>query len=392
MRKQRFIAALAGQWLIASSCYALLPSTIAAELETDSQAWRASQPSEDYVIQLVSVRDTNNLPSAAAIRDIKQVDPSKDVVYHPKLVNGTTWHTLVWGVFDSKAQGQAMFGQLPTRWQKMQPWVRPISSIEGTAVVIAKAEPKAITIVAKPAPRPRPAAKTISKKHPVSPIDRSQFSSKPLKHQDAYENHAEDLSNHESAIAAQVTYPYIKLSVGQAEQDTDSLVAAANAAGTIVNGIEDSYSDTAYEIAVGLDIGYYLGVELGYIDATAVEPKISLVGPTPINAATATVFKEQGPFGFKGFKGSLVVKLPIDARRQWQPFVQVGALQWESEIPAIGNTAATENKSTDLFYAAGLDYKFNKQWALGVKYSGYDMQAEARTITADLTWRWEGRQ
>ena len=67
-------------------------------------------------------------------------------------------------------------------------------------------------------------------------------------------------------------------------------------------------------------------------------------------------------------------------------------MQWENEVPAIGTNPATENKSTDLFYAAGLDYKFNKKWALGVKYTGYDMEAEARAITADLTWRWEGRQ
>jgi len=311
------------------------------------------------------------------------VNPELDVVYHPKRVNGVTWHTLVWGSFASQAEGKAMFNQLPARWQKMQPWVRPMSSIEGAA-------PAAIAKASVPRPAPKPAPKKISKKHPVSPINRSQFPSTPPKPEDSYENYAEDLSNHESAMAAQGTYPYLKLSLGQAEQDTDALVTAASAAGTNLAGIEDSFADNAYEIAVGLDLGYYLGVELGYIDATKLAAEIATGGNA--STATATAFKENGPFGFKGFKGSLVVKLPIDARRQWQPFVQVGAMQWKSEIPALGSNAATENKSTNLFYAAGLDYKFNKKWALGIKYSGYDMDAEARAVTADLTWRWEGRQ
>ena len=372
-----------------------LSRSVAQEVVSNSQTWRSRQNDGDYVIQLVSVRKAMHLPKAEDIRAIKSVNPDLDVVYHPKRVKGATWHTLVWGSFASKAEGNAMFSQLPARWQKMQPWVRPMSSIQGAApVIITKAKPKAVAkpVVAKPVPRTRPTPKIVSKKHPVSPADRSQFSSQAIQHEDAYENYAPDLSNHESAIAAQGTYPYLKLSAGQIQQDSDALLSAANAAGTNVTGVDNDYTDTIYEIALGLDIGYYLGVELGYIDASALEDSLEIPGNTILNSATALAFKEQGPFGFTGVKGSLVVKLPIDARRQWQPFVQVGAMQWTSEIPALGNAPATENKSTDLFYAAGLDYKLNKKWALGVKYTAYDMDAEAQALTADLTWRWEGRQ
>ena len=358
-----------------------LSSAVAQEVFTNSQTWRSNQDNSEFVIQLVSVREAKHLPSAKDIQAIKAVSPDLDVVYHPKRVKGVTWHTLVWGSFASPAEGKAMFNQLPARWQKMQPWVRPMSSIEGaTPVVVAKAS--------APRPAPKPAPKKISNKHPVSPVNRSQFPSTPPKPEDAYENYGEDFSNHESAMAAQGTYPYVKLSLGQTEQDTDALIAASS---INLESIEDSFVGNTYEIALGLDLGYYLGVELGYIDATALEPSINL-NNRAIDSTTAAAFKEQGPFGFKGFKGSLIVKLPIDARRQWQPFVQVGAMQWKSEIPALGSNAATENKSTNLFYAAGLDYKFNKKWALGIKYSGYDMDAEARAVTADLTWRWEGRQ
>ncbi len=373
-----------------------LPASIAGEVETDSQTWRSAQVDYHYVIQLVSVRSTQNLPDAAAIRDIKAVDRNLDVVYHPKQVNGTTWHTLVWGPFGSKASADAMFSALPARWQKNRPWVRPISSIVGAApaqVVELKPEPVAIAPTAPIVPiAPVLIAKAAPQKHPVSPPDRSQFSSRPLPYADPYENHGEDFSNHESALAAQGTYPYVKVSLGQAEQDSEALKKAALAAGSALPAsVKDSYADSAYEVALGLDLGYYLGVELGYTDTTALAPATMSTGSVIVNPALAAAFKEKAPYGFQGIKASGLLKLPIDARRRWQPFVQIGAMRWEAEIPAIGSVAATSYSDTNLFYAAGLDYKFSKYWALGIKYTGYDLDAEARALSADLTWRWEGR-
>lgn len=372
----------------------VLPAAMADVVVVNSQTWRSAQANDDYVIQLVSVKDTKHLPSAKDIADIKQVDPNLDVVYHPKRVNGVTWHTLVWGAFDSKEAGKAMFSKLPAKWQKMQPWARPMSSIEGAALP-PKVETKP-AVVAQPKPQPKPAVVArpkatpkVSKKSPVSAPDRSQFSKTKLPYQDPYENHGEDFSNHESAMAAQGTYPYLKLSLGGAEQSTDGLVDAATNAGAALNITEDAYGGDAYELAVGLDIGYYVGVELGYIDATDGAATINAGGAS--NAALSQAFKEAGPFGFKGWKASVLGKLPIDERRQWQPFVQLGAIAWKTDVPALGATSATTQSETDLFYALGMDYKFTKHWALGLKYTGYNMEAEGRALTADLSWRWEGR-
>ena len=143
-----------------------LSRSVAQEVVSNSQTWRSRQNDGDYVIQLVSVRKAMHLPKAEDIRAIKSVNPDLDVVYHPKRVKGATWHTLVWGSFASKAEGKAMFSQLPARWQKMQPWVRPMSSIQGAApVIITKAKPKAVAkpVVAKPVPRTRPAPKSLAK-------------------------------------------------------------------------------------------------------------------------------------------------------------------------------------------------------------------------------------
>lgn len=389
---KRFLLPIAATTLLFSLstfAYEGLSPELAQEVVVDSAYWRANQPDTEYVVQLISVLKTKHLPSASDVRALKAVDPSRDIVYYLDESTRLARHTLLWGIFDTKAEGVAKFKYMPASWQKMQPWVRPLTQIQG-AIPVAVVEPEPIPepVVAPTTPQltaeevealREAAAQASTPKHPVSPPDRSMFPKKPLPPIDPYENFGEDLSNHESAIAAQGTYPYAKLSLGTISQDTEGLNAAAQQQGFVLNNLEDSYDGTAYEFALGMDIGFYLGLELGYLDGQNIEININ---------------NRKEEMGFTGMKASALVKLPIDAnrRRQIQPFVQVGGIKWKAETPSFNGTNKQTIKDTDLFYAAGVDYKLTKHWALGLKYSHYDIEAaEARSATVDITWRWEGR-
>ena len=405
-----------------ASLLLILPSwALAAPAGTsDYNQWRAQQNDAHYAIQLIASASESRLPNAADIEQVKAVNPSLDVVYQRKHVKGKVWHALLWGSFDSPERALQANRGLPDSLRNDSPWVRKISSLpareatgspapapapakktrssgglqgELAAMLLgnsassapkpAPPKPSARRPKAQAAPVPKPRVRRPDDKSPRAPsrrLDTSGLSKNPSVLRDgapspsrkytkptllppgnytkkgwenslAGDDHPSE-EGLETYIPRQGTYPYARFEAGQISYD-----ATPEPTGTQMH------------FNLGLDVGYYVATELGYTSASGIKanggPEIDL----------------------SGLEASLLFKLPIDGElyRQWIPYVQVGLFDWETE-------GAATTSDSDLFIGAGLDYKLNTHWAIGLRTKQYDFSAaEATATTLNLSWRWQGR-
>ncbi|MGM0563552.1 MAG: outer membrane beta-barrel protein [Pseudomonadota bacterium] len=193
------------------------------------------------------------------------------------------------------------------------------------------------------------------------------------------EDDFEDMTGIDTYIPRQGVYPYARFNAGQLTTETGAQQDVLGGGVTL----EDEATGNALELALGLDVGYYLAVELGYLQANGVEADFS-DGQTLSTDLT-------------GLKYSGMLKLPIDGKlyRQWIPYAQVGLLDWEAETEAVtaggANIGGGKTDDSHMFYTLGLDYKLNRHWAIGLSASEYDFDEPTQSIQLGVTWRWQGR-
>jgi len=370
-------------------------SQLPSDIVLDSQQWASNQNPSHYVIQLSSARQLKHFPTVQDIDPIVNMDSQASVIYHPKEVKGENWHTLLWGPFTTTAEARATFSKLPSKWTKNAPWVRNITSLQFASASINQpvtaSVPASISVAASPSAVLPPTTQPtfIKTAAPISrPKPRKTHSSRPTP---AENNSGIDLSKvdpfslenaakHElfdRHIPRQGTYPYFKFGVGELTLEPDDSINSTEHTGTNL------------EAGFGLDIGYYLGVEFTYTTTVSGDTDIS-----GLSAANAAVLNSQDDFEFDALKYSFLFKLPFEARRRWQAFAQVGFADWDATFSDFDGTTVTSSTAdgNDLFYALGFEHKFTKHIALGVKHSIYDIDdTDTRFTSAELTWRWEGR-
>jgi opacity protein-like surface antigen len=356
-----------------------------AGLINDSKTWASEQNDSEYVIQLMSAKQEKYLLSPTDIQAIENA-AGGELVYHPKVAKGTTWHTVIWGPFATRDEATAAHGKLSPKWTKNAPWVRKIASLKFISPKESAQPVKTVAPVITPVVAPKPVVKRKIPQQPQksTPLTHREPNPTPeateaiqAARQDPYgQTDAPFHGTIDYHIPRQGTYPYAKLGAGSLTAESDlALIQPTEYTGTLV------------DVAVGLDIGHYLGVELGYLTLTGGDTEIEGVS----NADANNVDTE-----FSGIKYSGLVKLPFDQGRRWQAFAQLGFIDWEltANTAVAGSTSvnATTNSGTDLFYAGGVEYKFTPQLAFGVKHQVIDIEnLDTNATTAELTWRWEAK-
>ncbi|MGV6857698.1 MAG: SPOR domain-containing protein, partial [bacterium] len=101
---------------------AFIPKT---NIKVYGEDWVLAQPKHNYTLQLLASEDESKvdelIDSKVSPDDLAKISFTR---------YGNRWYNLVMGSYSSNSQAQAALDNLPAAMKKLNPWIRPISSLQ----------------------------------------------------------------------------------------------------------------------------------------------------------------------------------------------------------------------------------------------------------------------
>ena len=164
---------------------------------------------------------------------------------------------------------------------------------------------------------------------------------------------------------------YIKANLGSSTFSSIDLPAGA------VVSSRETVGD-AWAVAAGLELGEFLGFELGHHDFGKSSARYVVDGVA-----------QSYELSLSSNALSIVPSLPLGDKTRF--FMQLGEHVWDSDL-AFSNGADLPSDGSDFFYVFGFTYDFNDNLRTGFEHGRFDFDTEdLELLSVSLTYRFSSK-